>query len=666
MLAIAERVMLKLCRVLLLAAVGCAATASAADKYEVVLSGTTRGELKVSARGGVQESHYAFADRGRGPALISSVTYDSRGWPKKLTVTGTSLLRTPVKETFDCEGGNARWSSAVDSGTAKCSGFYLPQEADPSVMAALAKALLTAPDGSLALLPAGHARIEAVSRHRIEGAKNELTLYFITGLDFGPLPIWLDDKGGLAFQGQVWIGAVKPALRSSIDAMLKIQEDAVLARHMAAAQKLRKVPTGPVLFRNVRMYDATTKRMLPSMSVLVRDSVIERVGPATEVTAPSDTQVIDGAGKTLLPGLFDMHTHTALATDGPLAIASGVTSIRDLANDIDTLMARKKLYDEGKLVGPRIVPAGMVDSRGQFAGPTKLFVDTPEEANAAIERIAGAGYRQVKIYSSFKPELIPSLIAAARSRGLRVSGHVPTGVTMERAIELGFDEIQHSSYWLSNFAGPTAPPKNGIGLPPVPPGLLDPGSPDLERLIALMQSHRTVLDPTLAIYQDFLLSDATKVTPSLQGVGDRLPLVFARTMRFPSALQPERMAQAKVSMEALKALFKRFHEAGIEMVVGTDFVIGLTLAHEMQTRVDAGVSSLDVLYMATLGAARVAGTSHQVGSIEAGKLADLVLVRGDPERDIGVLRATDVVMKDGVLFQPDEVFSYVGVGPTPK
>lgn len=159
--------------------------------------------------------------------------------------------------------------------------------------------------------------------------------------------------------------------------------------------------------------------------------------------------VID-AGHTLLPGLWDMHTHIS-RTHGLLHLAGGVTTVRDLANDTDELIETKKLYDTDAVLGPRIILAGFMDGSGKYTGPTKVVVDTEEQAVAAMNRYVELGYEQIKLYSSIKPELVDPIAKAAHARGLRVSGHIPAFMTAEQAVRAGYDEIQHINMLVLNF-----------------------------------------------------------------------------------------------------------------------------------------------------------------------------------------------------------------------
>ena len=166
--------------------------------------------------------------------------------------------------------------------------------------------------------------------------------------------------------------------------------------------------------------------------------------PLNSCGAQAGVQLIDGHGKMLLPGLWDMHAHLS-PEDAFLDIAAGVTTVRDLANAIDELGKLRQEIEAGTHIGPHVTLAGFIDGPGPFEGPVKILAATPEEARQRVDDYANLGYLQIKIYSSVKPELVPVIAEEAHKRGLRVSGHVPSGMIAEQFVRDGADEIQQRS-----------------------------------------------------------------------------------------------------------------------------------------------------------------------------------------------------------------------------
>src|SRR6202035_4368028 len=221
-------------------------------------------------------------------------------------------------------------------------------------------------------------------------------------------------------------------------------------REAALAARLTHRPEKGLAITGAKLFDAETGESRPGTRVVVAGNRIAAVARDGEVAIPAGAEVIDARGKALLPGLWDMHTHLS-AGDGILNIAAGVTTLRDLANDIDLLLVLRKRWSDGSAIGPRVIMAGFLDGPGPYAGPTKVLVDNVAEINAAVDRYASLGYEQIKIYSSIKPELVPAIVARAKGHGLRVSGHIPAFMTAEQAVRDGYDEIQHVNFLFLNF-----------------------------------------------------------------------------------------------------------------------------------------------------------------------------------------------------------------------
>ncbi|OJH39855.1 hypothetical protein BON30_12215 [Cystobacter ferrugineus] len=661
------------CRLLCAAAAVCltAASPSAADgAYDLVILGSVRGEMVVASDAKSRRVSFRYDDRGRGHDMRTELRVDAARLPTAYAASGLNYLKAPIAETFEHTDQGGRWTSAADQGQSPDRGFYLPHEASLDANTTLAQALLRAPERELAILPRGRARIEEVMRTRLSGDEAAI-LYFIHGLSFGPAPLWLDEAGDLILEGNGWASARRKGLGAQAEKLIELQQEALTQRERRDALRLAQKPSGPVVFHDVALYDATRRKLVKARSVIVDGQRIQWVGPARRAKIAPNAQVIKGRGRVLLPGLFDMHTHLADNIGGLLAIASGVTSARDLANQIDPLIKRAAAWDAGELIGPRVFRSAMIDARHPLAGPTELLVATPDEARSAVERAAAAGFPAVKLYSSLTPEQVRVIISEAKQRGLRVGGHVPAGMTMTQAIEAGFDEVNHANFWMLGFMGQEVVDKTNSPVRLTALGErgrdIDLGSKPVTELVALVRDRKIVLDPTLSVFEDTLAARRGEPAPSIAAVADRMPATVVRSMSGGGTAETEaQLERNRQSLERLGQMFMLMHRAGVTMVPGTDGIPGLALVRELETYVEAGLAPTDALYMATLGAARVAGAQDRLGSIAAGKLADLVLVEGDPTQQIASLRNTQVVMKDGVLFDPDALFAAAGMRPRPR
>ncbi len=649
-----------------------AGPAFADGDYTVFIAGQERGAMTVRTDPtGLRESAFRFVDRGRGPETTTRLRVDAEGLPVLLSVEGVSYYKTAVAESAGRTGEVITWKSEADAGSGPAGTFYLANEADAEIGAALARALIKAPGGELTLLPGGKARIEKSAERTIPGADGpvQATLHLVSGLGYDAQPVWLDKEGELLAQASSWVSVTRKDLVASIPELIKAQDEILRVRAVAQAASLGRKPAGPVAFKGVRLYDARAGIFRSDMTVVVRGASIEAVGPAASTRIPAGAEVVEGRGRTLVPGLFDMHVHLSRDSGGLIDIATGVTSVRDLANDPDDLAARKAAYDKGELIGPRVFLAGIIDGKGPLAGPTKALVDTPEDVRRVVADWADRGYPQVKLYSSIKPELMPVLIEESKTRGLRVSGHVPAGMTMEEVIRAGYDEVQHANFWVLNFLGPEVAAKTNSPVRFTAVGeqgaSLDLASPEVKAFVDLLRERGTTLDPTMAAMEDALTGRRGAPAPSMASVADRLPPVVRRGIAGSGfAKTDEERARFVQSYARLGQFLKLLHEAGVPIVAGTDGgAASLTLVHELELYVAAGLSPADALHTATLGAAKVVKADDRLGSIEAGKAADLLLVEGDPSRDMGDLRRGVLVIKDGVIFEPDALYGAVGIAP---
>ncbi|MDT9600631.1 amidohydrolase family protein [Sphingosinicella rhizophila] len=649
--------------------IGSSVALAAERRLTVIMSGTPKGALIVEGGGPERRSTYSFRDRGRGPDLVTTRTQDERGVTLTLEVSGTDYRRMTAAERFATRAGTAEWESGADSGSAPAGDFYHPAEANDEDMAALARALLKSPGRTMGLLPAGTARIEKAEERRVSGAAGEaaITLYFISGMELQPVPIWLDAEGELFASGGNWLGVIRAGYEAAQPDLIAAQEQALAKAARNAASAVRHVPKGPLLIRGANLFDAERREMRPGMSVLIDGDRIVAVGPDGRIEAPSGSETIEAKGRALLPGLWDMHVHLLGQSDGLLAMATGVTTVRDLGNDVRTLKALADQFDAGTLIGPHVLKAGLIDGPGEFAGPTKLLAGTPSEAKAIVGRLVALGYPMVKLYSSLKPEVVRAAIAAAHARGLRVGGHVPAGMTLIEAVDAGFDEVQHANFWLLNFLGPEVARRTNT-----PARFtdayrhgheVDPEGNKVREFVAHLKARGTTLDPTLVTFESMFRGRKGELAAWMAPWADRLPAASLRGGRGGGrATDPQELATYRESFRRMEQLLVLLHQAGVPLVPGTDGS-ALLLSRELELHVEAGVPATDVLYSATLGAARVMKKDGETGSIAPGKAADLVLVDGDPSCRIGDVRRTSMIIKGGVIHDAAALAAAAGLGP---
>jgi len=371
-------------------------------------------------------------------------------------------------------------------------------------------------------------------------------------------------------------------------------------------------------------------------------------------------------GRTLLPGLWDMHVHLS-DVDGILDLAAGVTTVRDMGNDMTELLRRRRRFDSGELLGPRVIMAGMVDGPGPYAGPTKVIADDSASGRAVVERFADSGYVQLKIYSSMRPSLVPFLAAEAHRRGMRVSGHVPAFMSAEQAIKAGYDEIQHENFLFLNFWVDSVPdtrtPARFTAVAERAASL-DLHSSRVQSFVELLKSHGTVLDPTVNVFENLLVARKGTLDPGYSAIADRVPPLIRRGFLSGGLPVPEGKDQLyRRSFQAMLKFLKQLYDAGIPIVAGTDAFPGFALHRELELYVSAGIPAPKVLSLATLGAARIMKRDGELGSVAPGKLADLIVVDGNPAEHISDIRRISFVMKGGAIYDPASLYQAIGIRP---
>lgn len=637
--------------------------------YTILMNGRQAGsEVDTFNADGQLDSSFEFNDRGRGPKLSAHYAIGADGLPVRTDVTGNDYLKAPVDEHFAFENGQTQWKSTSEAGQATTRGFYISNNGPFAEGALLVKALLKAKNGNVKLLPAGEAHLERLGDTTVQdhGQKLHVTEYAITGLSFEPQIMWLDDDQHLFAVPGKWFALTREGWDSVNLQLYDLDVKAQDARCARLGRQLAQHPEHPIAVEHVRLFDSEQAMVREDQTVVIDGERITFAGPANGAQLPSDAQRVDGTGKTLLPGLFDMHAH-ASPLDGLLNVASGVTSVRDMGNDIDVLRHLDEQWQSGAAIGPRVWKAGMIDGRGQFQAPAGLTAETAEEAQVAVNRYADLGYVQIKLYSSLKPELVPGIAALAHRRGLRLSGHIPNGMIASQFVEAGADEIQHINFIFLNFlAGQVKDTRTPERFTAVGANAakLDLQSKEVNDFIQLLKSHHTTVDVTMAAFEGMFTGRPGKVSPDWAPVIDRLPAQVQRgayTGGLPAVGPNDQLY--KDSYEAMLRMTKRMYDAGIPILAGTDATAGLMLHRELELEVRAGIPPAKALQIATFNAARLLKQEKDLGSIAVGKRADFLLVDGNPVEHISDIRRCRLIMKNGTLYKSADLYAAVGIRP---
>jgi imidazolonepropionase-like amidohydrolase len=648
----------------------CPAGASQTQVYAFLLRGNRAGyETSCRMKDGSRHVVFSFNDRGRGPELTTKARFDQRGLPVSVETEGHDYFKNQIHERFSRSGKSVSWKNKAEEGRRDVPGdaFYVSYSGPIEETAWLAAALAKAPEHRAALLPEGEASGASLETLRVEagGKAKSVSLHAVAGLGFEPSYVWVDESGEFFASVSDWASLVPEGWESAAPKLLEVQNKRDEARYAEAARRVRKPAPKSMAFTHARLFDARDAVARPGMTVVVAGSRIMAVGPDGSVPIPEGAETIDASGKTLLPGLTDMHAHPS-PSQGLLHLACGVTSIRDMAAEPDT-PAKLKAWETGETAGPRVVYAGIIDGPGPFQGPTKTLVATEAEAHDAVRRLSAAKFLQVKIYSSVKPELVPVIAQDAHEGGMRVSGHIPAFMTAEQAVRAGYDEIQHMNMLFLNFLADEVPDTRGparFTAVADKAATLDLSSDRVRAFVDLLKERKTVIDPTLGIFEGMFVARAGQMDPGYAAIAADLPAQVRRGFLDGGLPVPEGKDQRyKDSFRAMERMLSLLEKNGVPIVAGTDALPGFALHRELEVYVDAGLSPARVLQIATRDAARVTRRLGDLGTVDPGKLADLVLVEGDPTTRISDIRNVRLVVKDGALYDPSAMRKELGIRP---
>lgn len=418
----------------------------------------------------------------------------------------------------------------------------------------------------------------------------------------------------------------------------------------SAAQKSGPQATKPIVIRNVQLITMDeSNSIIPNATVLIVQNRIVSINDSI----PKNATIIDGKGKWLIPGVIDMHVHTP-TDSGPFGpkypiqgatvffdlqdqmlpyIANGVTSIFELNARVEHFGQRNEI-GKGAVIGPRMALAAMIDG-GEGQGRK---VNTPEEGKQAVRSAKAEGYEFIKVYSGLNNATYYAIVEESQKQGLKVIGHIPSSFKgkLKEAFVPGFGMVAHAEE-LTNYAK-------------------DYSIAEAQEMASLLKANGTWLSPTLitmeAIASQVRSLEPIKALPSLQYVHPLWQSKWLTANKYNKMSSPENIAHFEQYAAFNLALVKACHAAGVPIVAGTDagtsgVIAGFSLPDELGLLVKAGLSPQAALASATRLPAQWLGIDKQVGSIEKGKLADLILLDENPLNDIQNVRKIAGVMVNG-------------------
>jgi hypothetical protein len=643
--------------------------------YLALVDGGKRAGQQVVTRGddGTFRVDFIFKDNGRGPELKEEFTLTEDGTFRTYQVKGTSTFGAPVDETFRIADGKATWKSTSDQGEqpAADGAQYSPLGGTPEAFSVAMAALSKRKDGRLPLIPSGTLRMRKVADADVRkgGETRKVQLLAFTGIGLTPTFAWATTDRTprlFAFIFPGYLQLIEDGWQANADALEARQKTAEGEALVALQQRLAHPIKGTTLVRNARVFDSGKATLGKASDVLLRDGRIVSISGAGEEKAKAN-HVIDGGGRVLLPGLFDMHGHVFSRWQGGLDLAAGVTTSRDMGNDNRTLQELIADEQAGKALVPRIVPAGFIEGESKQSARNGFVIKDLAGAKQAVDWYAQHGYPQIKIYNSFPKEHLRDTVAYAHEKGLRVSGHIPVFLRAQDAVDAGFDEIQHINQVLLNFlVKPDTDTRTleRFYLPAKGVADLDFDSKPVQDFIKLLADRQIVVDPTVTTF-DFLRQRPGELSQAYADIATHMPPDVQRGFRVAEFDIPDDATAARYTKSYQKMIefVGRMYKAGVPIVAGTDAMPGFTLQRELALYVQAGMTPAQALQVATATAAKYARVADDRGAILPGKRADLILVDGDPTADIADIRKVATVIKGGTVYYPSEIYAELGIEP---
>lgn len=655
---------------LLLAATILAAPAAAAAEtreYRVLAGGTDVGHLKADVEGARVTIDYDFKNNGRGPTIAETIALDAQGYPLRWDIEGATTFGNKVDEAFVRANGGATWRDSTGEGSAEGGDarFYVPQNGSPWSLGLLARALLADEDRSIPVLPGGTATLAARETMTFEGPDGPVaaTMYEIGGLDLNPSYVALDAEGELFALASPRFALVRAGYEAADEPLRDYAERLSTERFVRIQAESARRFDGPVRIRNVHVFDPRDGSRKGPFAVVFHRDRISGVQPNDAPVTEGET-VIDGAGGTLVPGMYEMHGHISQEA-ALLNLAAGITSVRDMGNENDVLDGLIDRIEQGTIAGPRITRSGFIEGKSPFSSQTGELVETREQALDQIRWYAARGFPAIKLYNSMTPAWAPELVAEAHRLGLHVMGHVPAFSNADAMIDAGYDELTHINQvmlgWVLDEGEDTRTLLRLTALDRLP--RLDLSSAPVQRTIDAMVRNQVAIDPTITIHENLLLGRNGTVSPSFADVYDHMPVGRQRELKsaWTDLSAPGQDEKYRGAFDQIVRTVAMMRDRGITVVPGTDMGGSFAYHRELELFERAGYTAPEVLRIATLGMAEYLGQDEDLGSIEGGKYADFFLVPGDPTRDLKALKAIAMVVADGTVYFPADIYPHFGI-----
>jgi imidazolonepropionase-like amidohydrolase len=519
------------------------------------------------------------------------------------------------------------------------------------------KSIPTLPRGEVSIVHKG----EDIAK--IAGKDIKLDRYVVEGINWGGRTIWLDSDKNLV--------ALVKANTQIREVIKKGYEEAMpvfIAGHAKEqinalseyTEKLKIKQEQTIALVGGDIVDGLNDKTQKDMVLIIIDGRIATIGSRATVEIPEAAKIIDVSGKTLMPGLWDMHAHSNQVDWAPAYLAGGVTTIRDNGNELEFATSFRDAIAKEGAIGPDILLAGMTDGAG-IQGNGVIRARTVEEAKKVADLYFSNGYKQIKIYSSVSSELTKVLAEEGHKRGMSITGHVPKEIGNARgAIDAGMDMLSHRSRILTVlFPGKTVKELGSYYI-----NENDISQKQIDEAIAYLLKHKTVLDPTIALDVARAMIKGS-VLEAIEPFSDRIAYELFEGKRFRTGLSAKRAETAKADYIKAMGILGQFYKAGVPIVAGTDNIVpvfGLYLELETYQKY-GGMTPLEAIKTATIVPATAMGLGDKTGTLEIGKEGDIAILDKNPLLDISNIRTVSAVVTNGNYYKSNPLWKAADFKP---
>ncbi|MCK0160552.1 amidohydrolase family protein [Allomuricauda sp. F6463D] len=490
----------------------------------------------------------------------------------------------------------------------------------------------------------------------VDGTQRILDRYVTTGINWGGRTVWLDESQDL-------VALVKA--NTQIREMIKKEYAEALptfiqgnvVEQMAQLSEYTESLKGPeypvVALVGGNIVDGVSEDIKEDMTIIVEDGKIVEIGKSESITISKGVKVIDVKGKTLMPGMWDMHAHSNQVQWAPAYLAGGVTTIRDNGNELEFATAFRDAIANDGATGPDILLAGMTDGAG-IRGNGVVRARSKEEAKEVVAMYHKNGYKQIKIYTSIDPEILKVLADEAHKVGMTLTGHVPAALgNAISAVESGMDMLSHYNRILT----PLFPDKKVSELGTYYMAENEITDAQINKAITFYKKHGTVLDPTLGLGAIRTMRKG-EIMESIEPDAGRMAYELFEGKRFRRGLSETRAKKSKENFLKSVEVIGKFYKAGIPVVAGTDnFAPGFGHFLEIETyQKYGGLTPLEAIKTATIVPAKAMGMDDVTGTLEVGKQADIAILDKNPLEDIDNIRTVSAVMTNGNYYESEPLW----------